>query len=133
MKRLRLRYSMIFAVLLLAEILIGTFLHGGIIRAYGGDVLVLPVIYFLVRIFWTKPSKMNTYIFPAVLFLVGAAAELLQAIDVTDMLGIDKGSIFGILIGSVCDPVDMLCYAMGTALIYGYVFLEGKLTKETYK
>lgn len=126
----RIRYTGIFLVLLLVEILIGTFLDSGFIRDYGGDILVLPVVYFLIRIFWARPSKANSLILPGMLFLLGAFAELLQAIDLTGILGIDKRSLLGILIGSVCDPMDMLCYAAGVCIVYIYLFFEKRLSKE---
>lgn len=130
MKAYRIRYAVIFFILLLTEILIGAFLDGGFIRDYGGDILVLPVIYFLIRIFWSRPQKANTLILPAVLFLLGAAAELIQALDLTGVLGIDKGSVLGILIGSVCDPLDLICYAAGVCIVYVYIFIEKKISKE---
>ncbi|MBQ8687624.1 MAG: DUF2809 domain-containing protein [Ruminococcus sp.] len=130
MRKMRSLYAGIFLALLLLEILIGTFLKTGIIRAYVGDVLVLPVLYFLVRIFWTKPSRGNCIILPAVLFGVGAAAEFLQALDITGKLGIARDSLPGILLGTVCDPMDLVCYGIGTLLIYIYVHIETKLRKE---
>ena len=116
MKKYRFCYAVIFIILLFVEILIGSLLDGGIVRVYVGDILVLPVIYFLIRIFWTRVSKANTAVLPAGLFLLGVLAELFQAIDITGILGIDKTSLLGILIGSVCDPVDILCYVVVVSL-----------------
>ena len=42
-----------FAALLAVEILIGRFGHG-FLRAYVGDVLVIPLIYCFVRIFYVR-------------------------------------------------------------------------------
>ena len=133
MKKLRIRYTIIFAVLLAVEILIGTFLKTGFIRGYAGDILVIPALYFLLRIILPKPSAASVYILPAGLFLIGAAAELLQLIDLTGKLGIEKGSLLGVLLGTVCDPMDLLCYAAGMLLIYLYLFIERKLEKEAEK
>lgn len=130
MKSMRCLYMGIFVVLLLIEIFIGTFLKGGIIRIYGGDVLVLPVLYFLVRIFWTKSSSGSCCILPAALFFIGAIAEILQAMDLVEVLGMEKDSLLGILVGSTCDPVDLICYGIGMLLIYSYVFLEKRFQKE---
>lgn len=130
MKKYRFRYIIVFLMLLLTEILIGAFLHDGFIRAYGGDVLVLPLIYFLIRIFWAMPSRANQRILPAAMFLAGVSAELLQAADITGKLSIAKDSFLGIMLGTVFDPADLVCYAAGIALIYIFLFAEKKLAKE---
>ena len=127
MKRYNLRYAVIFAVLLIAEILIGAYLNSGIVRGYIGDMLVMPAIYFFIRTFWNKPSRGNTLLLPAALFILGTAAELLQAVDITGILGIEKGSILAISLGTVCDPVDMLCYGIGIVFVYIYLFSEKKI------
>ena len=102
-----------FALLLAAEILIGRF-AGGWLRAYGGDVLVIPLLYCLIRIVYTRPCRR----LPAAVGGLGALAELLQWLDLCGRLGVDKGSLAGILLGSSADPLDLLCYALGTALLY---------------
>lgn len=102
-----------FAALLAAEVLIGKF-GGGFVRAYGGDVLVIPLIYCLVRIFYTRPNK----ILPALVGGLGVLAEIIQYFDFCDRFGIDRGSILGIMLGSVADIRDVLCYAVGVGLIY---------------
>lgn len=130
MKKMRLLYAGIFLALLLTEICIGAFLSSGFIRFYLGDILVLPVLYFLVRIFWVRPSRGNCLILPLGLFGVGAMAELVQAFGLAGRLGIARDSLLGILIGSVCDPMDLLCYGIGTVLTFGYLFAEWQLRKE---
>lgn len=133
MKNRRIRYAAIFAALLIAEILIGSFLKTGFIRVYAGDILVIPVLYFLIRIFLPKPTAAVSHFLPAGLFLIGAAAEILQAFDITGRLGIEKDSLLGILMGTVCDPMDLVCYAAGALLIFLYLFIEKKLEKENMK
>ena len=44
-----------FVLLLVVEIIIGKYAHG-FIRAYIGDVLVIPLIYCFVRIFYVRPA-----------------------------------------------------------------------------
>ena len=102
-----------FAVLLPVEIVIGKFAHG-FLRAYVGDVLVIPLIYCFVRIFYVRPAVW----LPAAVGGLGILAELLQYFDLCGLLGIPKGSLLGILLGSSADFADILCYAVGTVLIY---------------
>ena len=102
-----------FAVLLAVEIVIGKFAHG-FLRAYVGDVLVIPLIYCFVRIFYVRPAVW----LPAAVGGLGILAEVLQYFDLCGLLGIPKGSLLGILLGSSADFADILCYAVGTVLIY---------------
>lgn len=102
-----------FAVLLAAEIIIGKF-GGGFIRAYLGDVLVIPLIYCFVRIFYTRPNKL----LPALVGGLGVLAEIIQYFNFCEIFGIDRGSLLGIMLGSVADIRDVLCYAAGVILIY---------------
>lgn len=111
-----------FAVLLAVEILIGKFAHG-FVRAYVGDVLVIGLIYCFVRIFYIRPSVW----LPAAVGGLGILAEILQFFDLCGLLGIPKGSLLGILLGSSADFADILCYAAGTLLIYA---VEWQLKKQ---
>ena len=112
-KRKRITAAVCFAALLGVEILIGRFAHG-FVRAYIGDVLVIPLLYCFVRVFYVRRSVW----LPAAVGSLGLLAELLQYLRLCDRLGIPRGSLPGILLGSSADWGDMLCYAAGTALIY---------------
>ncbi|MBQ9901248.1 MAG: DUF2809 domain-containing protein [Clostridia bacterium] len=102
-----------FILLLAVEIIIGKFAHG-FLRAYGGDVLVIPLIYCLVRMFYVRHAVW----LPAAVGGLGILAEVLQYFNLCGLLGISKGSLLGILLGSSADFADILCYAAGTLLIY---------------
>ena len=102
-----------FVLLLAVEIMIGKFAHG-FIRAYIGDVLVIPLIYCFVRIFLVRPCVW----LPAAVGGLGILAEILQYFDLCGVLGIPKDSLLGILLGSSPDFADIVCYAAGTLLIY---------------
>ena len=102
-----------FILLLAVEIIIGKCAHG-FLRAYGGDVLVIPLIYCFVRVFFVRPAVW----LPAAVGGLGILAEVLQYFNLCGLLGISKGSLLGILLGSSADFADILCYAAGTLLIY---------------
>lgn len=102
-----------FLGLLAVEILIGRFVRG-FVRAYVGDVLVIPLLYCFVRIFYTRRSVW----LPAAVGGLGILAEGLQYADLCGRLGIPKGSLLGILLGSSADIRDVICYAVGVGLIY---------------
>lgn len=113
----RLKYFFLFFILLLIEILIGAFLKGGFIRAYGGDILVIPLLYALIRIVFPQNTVQTARYLPAGLLFLGIFTECMQAIHLADLLGI-QNPIIRIVIGSTFDLLDILCYAVGTILIY---------------
>ncbi len=105
-------YASIFLLLLIIEILIGTKAHG-FVRSYGGDVLVLPLLYCLIRSFTgALPRSL-----PLCLFGLGCLAELLQWLRLNTLLGFAPDSLPAILIGSCADWKDIISYAVGTLLI----------------
>lgn len=114
-----------FAVLLAAEVIIGRF-GRGFIRAYLGDVLVIPLIYCLIRIFYSRPNKF----LPALTGGLGILAEIIQYFNPCEIFGIDRESLLGIMLGSVADIRDVLCYVTGVILIY---FAELGLDKIHFK
>ena len=102
---IRKKSFIIFFVLLATEILIGAYAHGFVIM-YIGDVLVVPEIcLFLSAILPEHYNKM-----PAVTLVIACLTEILQGLDIVDKLGLKKGSLPAIIIGSTFDVKDILCY-----------------------
>lgn len=122
----RLKYFAFFLILLLMEILIGAFLKGGFIRAYGGDILIIPLLYTLIRTIFPQNTSQTTRYLPVGLLFLGILAECLQAIHLADLLGI-QNPIIRIIIGSTFDLLDILCYLMGTILIYLCQFICARI------
>lgn len=114
-----LKYIIMFSILLIIEIFIGKFMNNGFIRDYGGDILIIPLLYSLIRIFWVRNSKAAILYLPLGLFVLGVCVELLQGANLINILKIDRNSIIGIIIGSTFDVNDILCYLVGTVLIWG--------------
>lgn len=111
------RDRMLFLVLFIAHaaaiILIGLYVHDRLIRPYIGDVLVVMVLYFFVRIF--MPEKVR--LLPLYIFIFAAGVEVLQLFNIVALLGLDKRSFIGIVLGSTFDWKDIICYAVGCGII----------------
>lgn len=120
---MRLRYLFLFVLLLLTEILIGAFLKGGFIRAYGGDILVLPLLYAFLRILFPRSDKFTMRVLPLGLFIFGVLVEALQGAHIADRLHITS-RVIRIIIGSTFDFLDMVCYFAGMLLIYGFLYVR---------
>mgnify|MGYP007098934199 FL=1 len=62
--KVRLIYLLLFLALLATEVLIALFVHDDFVRPYLGDVLVVPVIFFLLRAAFPERIKLlPLYIF----------------------------------------------------------------------
>ncbi len=120
MKR-ELPYFAAFLALLLVEICIGRFASGWV-RSYGGDVLVLPLLYCLIRIFTNALPRS----LPLWLFGLGCFMELLQLLRFAELLGFAEGSLPAVIIGTRADWRDVLCYAIGTLLTIIVLRLKGE-------
>ena len=107
----RLFYLIATVLLIAVEVLIALYVHDSFVRPYIGDVLVVIVLYTFVRIFLPDGCRL----LPLWVFLFAACVEGLQAIHITEKLGLADNRFFSVLIGGTFDIRDILCYAIGCA------------------
>ena len=122
-KKGRIKYSVTFLMLLMTEVLIALYVHDNFIRPYIGDVLVVIVVYCFIRI-WI-PDKCR--LLPLYVFLFAAGVEMLQYFDLVRVLGLEENVFLRVLIGSVFDWKDILCYAVGCVVLAGYEVLGRRM------
>ena len=109
MKKERIFYLILFLVLLAVEFFIGIFVHDRLIRPYGGDMIVVIVLYAFVRIFsLEKPRALSLWI-----FLFAVFVEITQVFPLVDVLGI-QNRFLRIVMGTSFVPEDLLAYAIGS-------------------
>lgn len=107
------RYLLFSVVLLAVELCIGFFVHDQIIRPYGGDLLVVILLYCLVKAFF-RISVLKA----AIGVLVFAClVETLQAFHIADRLGFQHSKLAQIIIGSTFEWSDMLVYTFGIGIV----------------
>lgn len=109
----RMIYAIITVVLLAIEVLIALFVHDNFIRPYVGDVLVVIVLYTFIRIF--IPERVR--LLPGYILCFAVLVEVLQYFRIVEVLGLSDNRFFSVLIGSVFDIKDIICYAVGCILI----------------
>ncbi len=112
----RIAYGVAAAILLITEVLIALYVHDSFIRPYIGDVLVVIVIYTFIRIFIPERCRL----LPLWVFLFAVGIEVLQFVHIVEMLGLKDNRFFSLLVGSVFDIKDIICYAAGCLLLGGY-------------
>ena len=103
----------LFMIFLAIEVLIALYVHDDFVRPYLGDVLVVVVLYFFVRI-WI-PEKYRWL--PGVIFVFAAAVEVLQYFRLVEILGVENNVFLRTILGSTFDFKDIVCYGVGCLLL----------------
>ena len=114
-KKIRMTNAIIFALLLLTEVLIALFVRDRFIRPYVGDMLVTVLICSFVRTL--VPSGLR--LLPVYVFLFAAAVEIGQYFDIVKLLGLDGSAFLSTLIGRSFSFMDLVCFAVGCAVFFG--------------
>lgn len=109
-------YYFLLTILLLGlEIFIAACMHDSIIRPYGGDFLVVILLYCLVRSFW----DLSILVTGVSVLLFSYLIETSQYFRLADRLGIKGPSLARILLGSYFSWTDILAYTLGILSVAG--------------
>jgi hypothetical protein len=117
------RYFAATIFLLLVEVFIGVFVHDGFVRPFGGDVLVVILIYCLVKSVWNVPETKTAI----AVFGFACLVEGLQYLHIVDRLGLRKYPLLAIIIGTSFAWEDILAYAAGCVIV---IWWEAKFNKK---
>lgn len=120
----RLPYIILFVIITAVEVMIALFCHGGFVRYYLGDVIVVWAVYCFVQIFLR--GKFSSYGVALGVMIFAFIVEFLQGVNIVDLIGLGDIPFFRVLIGTSFSPVDLLCYAVGTAAEFAGIFLHRK-------
>lgn len=112
-KTKRILYLIAFILTFLVELFIALFVHDMFVRPYIGDVLVVVVIYFFVRIFVTEACSL----LPVFIFIFAAGVEILQYFHFVERIGLYDNVFFRTLLGTSFDWIDILCYGVGSTFL----------------
>lgn len=108
------RYFIYAVLLFIIEVLIAIYVQDSIIRPYGGDFLVVILLYYLIRAFW----KGSTFWVAIGVLLFAYSIEILQYFKIVDLLGLKGIRLAEIIIGTGFSWWDMLAYTLGVLLVY---------------
>jgi len=108
------RYFLFAILLFLLEVLIALYVRDSFIRPYGGDFLVVILLYYLVRAFWNgAPLKVALGV-----LLFAYTVEILQYFKIVDLLGLTGNRLAEIVIGTGFSWWDMVAYTLGILVVY---------------
>ncbi|MVT45013.1 DUF2809 domain-containing protein [Chitinophaga oryziterrae] len=119
-------YFILAILLFITEILIALYLHDNFIRPYGGDFLVVILVYCMVK------TCLNTPIIPTAIavLLFAYVVEILQYFRIIAWLGLRHSRLACIILGTSFSWTDMLCYTLGIILV---IIVEiGRTSKSLY-
>ncbi len=122
-RKKRLVYLFATAFLFGIELLIALFVHDSFVRPYIGDVLVVVLLYTFVRIF--RPEGVR--LLPLYIFLFAAGVEALQYFRIAEVLGLSDNRVLSVVIGSVFDVKDIVCYGVGCAILGVYEWMRWRV------
>ena len=109
------RYFLVAFLLFLLLLAIAAFVHDSVIRPYGGDLLVILFLYYLLKSFLRLGVK--TAVFGVLAFAI--IIEVLQFLNTLKFLGWEKIEGANIILGSHFDWLDIFSYVLGGALVLG--------------
>jgi hypothetical protein len=113
MVRFNTRYFLLSLLILGIEIFIAACLNDSFIRPYGGDFLVVILLYCLIRSFLNTPVLATCL----VVLLFACFIETLQYFRMADRLHLPYHSVPRILLGDYFTWTDILSYTLGIASV----------------
>ncbi len=112
--RFDLKSFVICLIIFLIEVLIALFVDDSFIRPYGGDILVVILIYYFLKSFIETKT---IYLVVAVL-LFAYLVEFGQHLRLVEVLGLQGNKVMRTIIGSSFSWWDIVCYTIGGAICY---------------
>lgn len=96
-------------LLFLAEVIIALYINDSIIRPYGGDILVVILVYCCIRSFF------NTTLYPTAIgvLLFAYLIETLQFFNFIEYLGLQDSKIAQLVLGNSFAWLDLVAYTLG--------------------
>jgi DNA integrity scanning protein DisA with diadenylate cyclase activity len=115
--RINIGYFILFSILLIAELLIGIYIHDAFIRPFGGDFVVVIMIYCFIKSLVDTPA-INT---AAAVLIFSYTIEISQYFHLAKVLGLQHSRTALLILGNIFSFNDLWCYTLGILLV---LFIE---------
>lgn len=113
MFRLSIVYLVLAAVLFIVEVCIAVFVDDNFVRPYGGDVLVVILMYCVVRAFTRYEATQVAWAVLMFSFFI----EFLQYFRIVKLLGLQHSELANVVLGNSFAWLDLLAYVAGFLII----------------
>jgi len=110
--RFDLKSFLIFLLIFVIEVFIALYVRDSIIRPYGGDVLVVMLMYYFFKSF----IKINPLYLAGAVLLIAYAVETGQYFNLVDIIGMQDNKIMRIIVGSSFSWGDIFAYTIGAVI-----------------
>jgi len=110
----RKNYFLLAVIFFVIEVLIALYVKDAYIRPYGGDVLVVILIYLFLKAFW----KQSNFVIAMSVLAFSFCVEFAQYFRVIDVLGLSGNALAETVIGTTFHWLDLVCYCVGVVIVY---------------
>ncbi len=117
------KYFIIAIIIFLVEVFIALYIKDKFIRPYGGDILVVVLIYSFIKSFF----KVDALKLAICVFIFSCAVELGQYLNLIELLGLAENKLARIVIGTSFAWEDIAAYLAGAIITY---FLDVKILEK---
>ena len=107
-------YFLLTLLFFLVEVGIALYVRDAFVRPYGGDFLVVMLVYCFLRTFVRQPPRLLAWATLAIAF----AVEIGQALHLVRHLGLAGNRLAETVLGTGFSWYDMLAYTLGVAVVY---------------
>jgi hypothetical protein len=107
------KYLALALSLVIMEVLIALYVHDDIIRPYGGDFLVVILLYCSLKSFLAIKIEIAAIIVLIFAYFI----ETMQYLNIVDQLGLQNNNVARTIIGTFFTWTDIIAYTLGTLFI----------------
>jgi hypothetical protein len=118
-------YFLLALLLLAIELYTGIYMHDAIVRPFGGDFLVVILLYCLLKSFFNSPALLTA----CWVLVFACAVEVSQYFHLVQLLGLQHSNIAKILLGTSFSFIDLGMYTLGILLVIIVENLRASLNK----
>lgn len=123
--RFHLPSLLLFLLFFLIELVIALYINDAFIRPFGGDILVIPLLYYFIKS--VIETSTNRLIIAVVLFAF--VIEFSQYFELIKVLGLERSHFWQMIIGTSYHWLDLVCYVAGGILTF---FMEKMIKKPSH-
>jgi hypothetical protein len=116
-------YFLLALLLFITEVFIALYMHDAFIRPYGGDFLVVILLYCMVKSFVNAP----VYVTAISVLLFAYAVEISQYFHLVSLLGLQHSKTAKILLGTSFSFTDLFLYTFSILLVIVVEHIRGNM------
>lgn len=111
----KMNYLTAALVIFVLEVLIALYVHDDFVRPWGGDVLVVVLLYCFVR----GVTRLNVLSTALAVWVFACFIESLQYLQIVRVFGLEGNAFARTIIGTTFSWSDIVAYSLGIVLVVG--------------